>query len=218
MQTGEKLEGDVVEDTGYVLNVNEPTTCVQLCERALDAKDVLHFRGAIADQYTVQMTIDGLPAAMREEVTMLEDETGAEIATEDAYFTRGWPVGFIAQDGKYYLNNHLRIQVSCTGIISLLVNCFTHSISRMRGCSACLDVRWCHAHTDPVTSMMYASYCVVFASSCVASGGNQPAGRQRVPCRWVPSRALLVPAFSGAGSCVCRRPHTRERSCQHAEH
>lgn len=103
---GEKLEGDVVEDTGYALNVNEGTTCTLLCERSLDAKDVLHFRGAIADQYTVQMTVDGLPAAMRESASATMEDNG------EPYFSRGWPVGFIAQNGKYYLNNHLRIQVA----------------------------------------------------------------------------------------------------------
>jgi hypothetical protein len=115
---GEKLEGDVVEDTGYALNVNEGTTCTLLCERSLDAKDVLHFRGAIADQYTVQMTVDGLPAAMRESASATMEDNG------EPYFSRGWPVGFIAQDGKYYLNNHLRIQVRC-----LLHICTFHSNS-----------------------------------------------------------------------------------------
>ncbi|KAG5189977.1 EMP/nonaspanin domain family protein [Tribonema minus] len=104
---GEQLEGEVKEESAFKLNVNQQTTCAQLCERELNAKDIKRFQTAINEEYQVQMSVDGLPAARKEELV--------ETADMAPYYSRGYPVGFITNDDDkkhYNLNNHLQILVA----------------------------------------------------------------------------------------------------------
>jgi transmembrane 9 superfamily member 2/4 len=106
---GEQLEGDVIEDSGYVLNVKQPKMCQLLCERKLSEKDIKRFNTAISDEYLVHMTVDGLPNAMRQDAPGTTEDN----ETAEPYYSRGYPIGTASKDGgKHYLHNHLRLTVA----------------------------------------------------------------------------------------------------------
>jgi len=101
---GEKLEGEVKESSGYKLKLNQQVFCSVICEKKLSKGNIEKFQKAISDNYSVQMSVDGLPVARAEEWV----EGGSSMN----YYSRGYPVGFIGKGNRYYLNNHIRLQVA----------------------------------------------------------------------------------------------------------
>eukprot|EP00406_Dinophysis_acuminata_P043499 CAMPEP_0179311090 /NCGR_PEP_ID=MMETSP0797-20121207/52504_1 /TAXON_ID=47934 /ORGANISM="Dinophysis acuminata, Strain DAEP01" /LENGTH=647 /DNA_ID=CAMNT_0021020847 /DNA_START=67 /DNA_END=2008 /DNA_ORIENTATION=- len=95
---GEILLGDSIENSMYDLRMNVNGSCKFLCERKLTKTDKNTLAGMIESEYQVNWLVDNLPAAMR-----------YYRRGDDAYsYTNGFPVG-TKRNGKYYVNNHIRI-------------------------------------------------------------------------------------------------------------
>jgi len=105
---GERLTGDRIENSLYKLEMKRPMACEIVCRKVLSKFQAKTFVEAIDNEYRVHWIVDNLPSA-----TVVVNE----LAPDDPYFTRGFPVGFKAQDfetGKdmHYLYNHIRIIVA----------------------------------------------------------------------------------------------------------
>ena len=77
--------------------------CKVQCRKTLSEKEAKTMESMIRDEYRVQMILDNLPVGMTQYVT---DEKGTRKRYE-----RGFPVGFAANDGKTYVNNHVRFTI-----------------------------------------------------------------------------------------------------------
>merc|ERR1719229_1847471 len=78
--------------------MNQNASCSHLCTRKLSQLDKNQLRRMIDHEYQVNWLVDNLPAAMR-----------YYRRGDDSYsYTNGFPVG-VKRDGKYFVNNHIRI-------------------------------------------------------------------------------------------------------------
>ena len=100
---GEVLRGDRIENSLYSLEMRFDDQCKVQCRKTLSEKEAKTMESMIRDEYRVQMILDNLPVGMTQYVT---DEKGTRKRYE-----RGFPVGFAANDGKTYVNNHVRFTI-----------------------------------------------------------------------------------------------------------
>lgn len=82
--------------------MKQDEACIVLCRKVHKASELAMFKSMIDEDYRVHWLLDNLPVAVR------NDELG--------YVTRGYPVGFTANNAKsgkpeHYLYNHVRIIV-----------------------------------------------------------------------------------------------------------
>eukprot|EP00930_Biecheleria_cincta_P087280 TRINITY_DN7652_c0_g1_i1.p1 TRINITY_DN7652_c0_g1~~TRINITY_DN7652_c0_g1_i1.p1 ORF type:complete len:617 (-),score=110.00 TRINITY_DN7652_c0_g1_i1:77-1927(-) len=96
---GEQLAGDLIENSPYKINLMQAKECELLCKKTLDKKEKEKVRNMIEDEYLVNWMVDNLPAATRYR------QTGS-----DYMYMNGFLVG-IAQKGKYYLHNHVTLDL-----------------------------------------------------------------------------------------------------------
>lgn len=104
---GEILMGNMIENSPYELKLYQAESCKFLCRQVYTKKDFARFKAKIDEDYTVNVIMDGLPAA-----THVPDQNSQ--STNLAY-DHGYHVGGTiptAGDLKYYLNNHIRITVA----------------------------------------------------------------------------------------------------------
>lgn len=99
---GERIGGDAVTTSPYVLKMKQDEACIVLCRRQYKKSDVAMFKSMIDQEYRVHWLLDNLPVAVRNE--------------ELGYVSRGYPVGFLTTTSKstkpqHYLFNHVRIIV-----------------------------------------------------------------------------------------------------------
>ncbi len=100
LNLGEVLRGDRIVNTPYVLHVMEDLPCQVLCDTAFSPKDTKEVMYRIAEDYTLHMLADNLPAA-----TVFRNLKTNELQYED-----GFKIGFIHQK-RAILNNHLNIVI-----------------------------------------------------------------------------------------------------------
>ncbi|CEM06493.1 unnamed protein product [Vitrella brassicaformis CCMP3155] len=93
---GEILQGDVIENSPYEIEMLMPVECKVLCKKDLKKKEKDLFKTMIDDEYYVNWIVDNLPAAMKYKAG---DQTG---------YLAGFPVGQPLQ-GAYVLHNHVRM-------------------------------------------------------------------------------------------------------------
>jgi len=96
---GEQMMGDVVETSAYKIKFMEEKTCEKLCAKTLTKQEKDKFRNMIADEYLVNWMVDNLPAATK------YSQTGSDYS-----YMNGFLLG-IAQKGKYYLHNHVSLDL-----------------------------------------------------------------------------------------------------------
>eukprot|EP00930_Biecheleria_cincta_P075467 TRINITY_DN6263_c0_g2_i1.p1 TRINITY_DN6263_c0_g2~~TRINITY_DN6263_c0_g2_i1.p1 ORF type:complete len:641 (+),score=107.79 TRINITY_DN6263_c0_g2_i1:119-1924(+) len=99
---GEILEGDRIKNSPYEINMREDMTCKILCKQSFNAEMRKQFKSMIKDEYLVNLIVDNLPAATK----YVRPDRG------EVTYADGFPVG-IERDGKFYLHNHLRINLKC---------------------------------------------------------------------------------------------------------
>jgi transmembrane 9 superfamily protein 2/4 len=105
---GERLSGDRIENSLYKVQMKRPQACEIVCRKVMTKFQSKTFVEAIDNEYRVHWLVDNLPSS-----TVVVNE----LAPDEPYFTRGFPVGFKAADfetGKemHYLYNHIRIIIS----------------------------------------------------------------------------------------------------------
>eukprot|EP00210_Caulerpa_lentillifera_P000490 g473.t1 len=105
---GEKLRGDKIENSPYVIQMRYNQECKFLCRiEALSEEQVRSFQTRIDDGYRVTMILDNLPLAM----VMTRHDGLKPIKL----YTRGFPIGYKVHEKKdttsYLLNNHLQFTV-----------------------------------------------------------------------------------------------------------
>mmetsp|Transcript_92510 Transcript_92510/g.193407 ORF Transcript_92510/g.193407 Transcript_92510/m.193407 type:complete len:640 (+) Transcript_92510:47-1966(+) len=97
---GEILLGDSVESSLYDIRMNTNASCSVMCEKKISASEKDQFKNMIDLEYQVNWLVDNLPAAMR-----------FHRQSDDSYsYSIGFPVG-TQRNGKYYVNNHVRIRL-----------------------------------------------------------------------------------------------------------
>lgn len=100
---GEVLRGDRIENSLYSLEMRFDDQCKVQCKKTLSDEEAKTLQAKIKDEYRVQMILDNLPVGM---TRFVEDEKGIRKKYE-----RGYPVGFTADNGKVYVNNHIRFTI-----------------------------------------------------------------------------------------------------------
>lgn len=103
---GEFLAGDRIENSPYRLNMKEDMYCEQVCvtnigraeQKGVSANKVVR---AIRRGYHNNWIVDNLPAASKVE----DDQT---ITTR---YWQGFPIGFLDDKDKAYINNHVNIEI-----------------------------------------------------------------------------------------------------------
>jgi len=94
---GDKLGGGEWKESGYNVHFREVEACGTLCKKTLTEKDSEKFKKLIKDEYRHNWYLDSLPAVMH--------------SPKLDWVMRGFPVGFMDDEGLYYLYNHVRIVV-----------------------------------------------------------------------------------------------------------
>ncbi|KAK9802909.1 hypothetical protein WJX73_005351 [Symbiochloris irregularis] len=101
---GEVLRGDRIENSPYEIFIRVDEQCKVLCRiDSLKENQNKAFRAKVEDEYRVLMILDNLPVA----IARLRDENGQAVKT----YERGYPVGRHDEDGRFFLNNHLRFTI-----------------------------------------------------------------------------------------------------------
>lgn len=103
---GEFLAGDRIENSPYILRMKEDMYCEQVCvtnigraeQKGVSANKVVR---AIRRGYHNNWIVDNLPAASKVE----DDQT---ITTR---YWQGFPIGFLDDEDKAYINNHVNIEI-----------------------------------------------------------------------------------------------------------
>jgi len=95
---GEILAGDLVQSSPYSVQMNVATSCSVLCTKKLTAEEKELLKSAIDDEYVVNLSADNLPAA-----TKSLSEQG------ESYYAPGYPVGYVSNNKKHVLYNHVVI-------------------------------------------------------------------------------------------------------------
>jgi transmembrane 9 superfamily member 2/4 len=103
---GEFLAGDRIESSPYLLKMKEDMFCEQLCisnlgrvEQPTTAPNKMV--KVVRKNYHNNWIVDNLPAASK-----LENDTD-----EQTQYYQGFPVGFLDQERKAYINNHVNIEI-----------------------------------------------------------------------------------------------------------
>ena len=95
---GELVQGERIENSLYSLSVMDNDTCHILCTKEYTSEELQMFVDKIEDEYSINWSVDNLPAATR-----LITESG------EAYQI-GFPVGYVS-GGMTLLNNHQTIVI-----------------------------------------------------------------------------------------------------------
>jgi len=99
---GEILEGDLIENSPYEVNMLQNASCKLLCKQSLTAEQKQKFQTMVDDEYLVNWIVDNLPAATR-----YVRRGGKGGGTT---YMNGFPVG-IVRSGRYYIHNHVRLDL-----------------------------------------------------------------------------------------------------------
>ncbi|RHX96837.1 hypothetical protein DYB25_007932 [Aphanomyces astaci] len=110
---GEIMSGDAIMDSMYALNMNKEVRCQVLCKPMTytPEKSAL-FVEMIENEYYVQWVLDNLPVLYEDASFGNEGAQNSDPnAPLSAAYHRGFPVGEVDDEGKYFLYNHVRIVV-----------------------------------------------------------------------------------------------------------
>lgn len=94
---GEIMEGDVIENSPYEINMLVNETCKVLCSQRLGPEEKEKFKTMIDDEYLVNWIVDNLPAATR---------YAKRGASQGVVYMNGFPVG-VSKGGSYHVHNHV---------------------------------------------------------------------------------------------------------------
>ncbi|KAL4458390.1 hypothetical protein ABPG75_013255 [Micractinium tetrahymenae] len=101
---GEVLRGDRIENSPYTAKFRVNHQCKVLCRiSSLNKAQAKAFQSRISDDYRVNMILDNLPIGM----VLMRDDDGEQVKT----YERGFPVGFMDDNDRSYLNNHLTFTI-----------------------------------------------------------------------------------------------------------
>ncbi|PSC68332.1 Transmembrane 9 superfamily member 4 [Micractinium conductrix] len=101
---GEVLRGDRIENSPYQAKFRVDQHCKVLCRiGSLNKAQEKAFKNKIGDEYRVNMILDNLPIGM----VRMRDDNGEQVKT----YERGFPVGFMDNNDKAFLNNHLSFTI-----------------------------------------------------------------------------------------------------------
>ena len=95
---GEFLTGNKIQSSAYQLNMRKDVNCQKLCLQTISKEEASKLRVHIKYQYHHNWIIDNLPSA-------LIDAEGNRI------YAGGFPIGFMDQEEKAYIHNHVNIHV-----------------------------------------------------------------------------------------------------------
>lgn len=96
---GQLLVGERMKPTHYDLGMRQTTSCKVLCSKTFSKNEVKMFQMRIHQEYAVRLNLDNMPVVMK-----------AHTATGVPAYHFGYRVG-AEQDGKFYINNHLKFTV-----------------------------------------------------------------------------------------------------------
>ncbi|PAV64394.1 hypothetical protein WR25_11414 isoform A [Diploscapter pachys] len=98
---GEVMRGDRIVNTPYKVQMKHDLTCAASCKDGVKASkaEVATLRKRIQEDYHVHLLVDNLPVATKYVVP----------STKEEFYDPGYKLGFVSDDGKIYLNNHLDI-------------------------------------------------------------------------------------------------------------
>jgi len=107
---GQILVGDRIMNSDYQLHLGKDSVCNVLCEMKYSEDQLAVFAERIANEYTVNWVLDGLPAAVR-----MYEEGGS---ADKVHLERGFPLGFqaaprtadpsIEAKKRSYIFNHIQ--------------------------------------------------------------------------------------------------------------
>lgn len=100
---GEILTGDVIKNSPYQIFILEEAKCRVLCRRTYNAASRKKFQSRIDDEYTVNWSLDNLPAAT---VVMASDEKGRPRKE----YELGFPLGYKVNHERF-INNHVTMNI-----------------------------------------------------------------------------------------------------------
>ncbi|RMZ75317.1 hypothetical protein DV737_g5344, partial [Chaetothyriales sp. CBS 132003] len=99
---GSILFGDRIQTSPFELKMNVNETCKAICQsRPFDERAAKFVNTRIEQGYNVNLLIDGLPAA----------EARLDPLTNNVFYSPGFPLGRVSEDGAKVLNNHWDILV-----------------------------------------------------------------------------------------------------------
>ncbi|CAK4198151.1 unnamed protein product [Aphanomyces euteiches] len=111
---GEIMSGDAIMDSMYALHMNKDVRCQVLCKpMTYTTEQTELFIEMIENEYYVQWILDNLPVLYQDPSYGLEQsgQNKDPNAPLSAAYHRGFPVGEVDAEGKYFLYNHVRIVV-----------------------------------------------------------------------------------------------------------
>lgn len=119
---GQALSGDVVEKTGYEVQMNVPIKCKSLCRQAMNNRQVRNFKWMIDRDYRAMWILDSLPSGLRRSYE-------SQQVNEEIY-ENGFPIGYTSPMHYYvYNHHHIIIKIHPTGenwnIVGFLVQPFS---------------------------------------------------------------------------------------------
>lgn len=97
---GQVLTGDRMKPTDYNFQMKVSTQCKVLCSKTFSASDVKILRTRITQEYAVRLNLDNMPVVIK----------GETAAGRPAY-RFGYDIGSAKEDGKLFINNHLKFKV-----------------------------------------------------------------------------------------------------------
>ena len=111
---GEILVGDIIETTGYEINMLQSKTCAVLCRKEYSKEEAQMFISKILDEYSINLLMDNLPAATQ---VPIQNTDQTVIVYEHGYRVGGTIIEEVAegeepQPNAHFLYNHIRITVS----------------------------------------------------------------------------------------------------------
>ncbi|RMZ87344.1 hypothetical protein DV736_g5429, partial [Chaetothyriales sp. CBS 134916] len=99
---GSILFGDRIQTSPFELKMKSNVTCKAVCQsRPFDERAAKFVNTRIEQGYNVNLLIDGLPAA----------EARLDPLTNNVFYSPGFPLGRVKEDGQKVLNNHWDILI-----------------------------------------------------------------------------------------------------------
>nr|CDJ88782.1 Nonaspanin (TM9SF) domain containing protein [Haemonchus contortus] len=100
---GEVMRGDRIVNTPYQLFMKKDIACASACTRAepveVSSSAARRLMDRIKEDYHAHLLVDNLPSATKYEVPK----------TGEIFYDLGYKIGWVGEDGKVFLNNHLDI-------------------------------------------------------------------------------------------------------------
>ncbi|KAI0562188.1 Endomembrane protein [Gracilaria domingensis] len=97
---GQVLMGDRMKPTEYDFQMKIPAHCKVLCTKKLNKDQVKRLRKRIKEDYAVRLNLDNMPVVIK-----------GETATRHEAYRFGYDIGRVEENGKLYINNHLKFKV-----------------------------------------------------------------------------------------------------------